>query len=50
MRSNLTTLDVCSYFNVSSGEVKKWRDEGLKCTELTTGYVYKYNDLVEFLS
>ena len=50
MRKLWTTKDIMYYYGKTKSQVERWRDEGLKCTELTTGYVYKYSDLVEFLS
>ena len=49
MRKPWTTKDIMFYFNKSSAEISRWRKDGLKCTPLNEGYVYKYEDIVEYL-
>lgn len=49
MKDMWTTKDLMYYYKKSSSEIKRWRNEGLKSTKLTTGYTYKYSDIVAFL-
>ena len=49
MRNNLTTIEVMGYFNKTKQEVAKWRDDGLKCIDLGSGYIYSYSDIMNYL-
>ena len=49
MRNLWTTKDICLYFDKTSRQVAAWRKDGLRCTELGSGYVYYYKDIVEYL-
>jgi hypothetical protein len=49
MRNLWTTTDLMYYYNKSAAQIKRWREDGLKCIQLGIGYVYYYKDIVEYL-
>jgi hypothetical protein len=49
MRKLWTTNDICFYYGKSKAQVKQWRSDGLRCTQIGSGYVYYYSDIIDYL-
>ena len=49
MRKLWTTKDIMYYYGKTDSQVKQWRKDGLKHTHLSSGYVYEYSDIIDYL-
>ncbi|MBK6544271.1 MAG: hypothetical protein IPG12_03170 [Saprospiraceae bacterium] len=46
----VNSADVCSAFQITNGDVKIWRDEGLPYTLIGNSCYYRLDDLYEFVA